>query len=84
MLPEDTAKSIQKINSLCRQKSECASAYGMTLVMTTRSEENSLKTCSLLSPELVAPCTEAAKTQAIAQSGQGGFALDAEKSSTTR
>jgi hypothetical protein len=84
MLPEDTAKSIQKINSLCRQKSECASAYGMTLVMTTRSEENSLKTCSLLSPELVAPCTTAAKTQAIAQSGQGGFALDAEKSSTTR
>ena len=84
LLPQDTERSIQKINSLCRQKSECASAYGMTLVMTTRSEANSLKTCSLLSPELVAPCNSAAKTQAIAQSGQGGFALAAENSSTTR
>ena len=84
LLPEDTEKSILKINSLCSKQSECASAYGMTLVMTNRSEENSLKTCSLLSPGLIKPCTEAAKTQAIAQSGQGGFALAAEKSSTIR
>ena len=84
ILPEDTAQTIQKINSLCSNQSDCASAYGMNLVMITRSGENSLSTCSQLSSELVKPCTEAARNQTIAQSGQGGFALDAENSSTTR
>jgi hypothetical protein len=84
ILPEDASKSAEKINKLCSKNTDCSSSYGTTLVMVTRSENTSLATCQKLTKPLIPACESSAKQQAIAQKNQGGFALDAEKSSTLR